>query len=212
MVETFEELITKHTRRELEDMALKIGIENLGGTKSQLAEAIIEAYKKAKPPAPKVEPLRPAVQEKPKEVQEKPKEVPLVIEQKKQPKAVPIKPLGTKGVMAKAAASDKFSKDAAKAGKDLRDEGLRNLKNGLAKFNSAVDAQTKENKDASFKFNGGVRQIQADSDRLASDMKANAKDIDNRSKKMVEDGVKRFQAGQAEFKGAISPDQGQRRG
>jgi len=66
MEETFEELITKHTRRELEEMALKVGVENLGGTKSQLAEAIVEASKKPKGPTLKVEPFRPPVVEKPK--------------------------------------------------------------------------------------------------------------------------------------------------
>ena len=33
-VETFDELVTKHTRRDLEELALKYGLENLGGTKS----------------------------------------------------------------------------------------------------------------------------------------------------------------------------------
>ena len=47
-IETFDELVTKHTRRELEELALKYGIENLGGTKSQLAEFIPGGYKEAK--------------------------------------------------------------------------------------------------------------------------------------------------------------------
>ena len=47
-IETFDELVTKHTRRELEELALKYGLENLGGTKSQLAEYILEAMKKQK--------------------------------------------------------------------------------------------------------------------------------------------------------------------
>ena len=47
-IETFDELVTKHTRRDLEELALKYGLESLGGTKSQLAEFIIEAMKKQK--------------------------------------------------------------------------------------------------------------------------------------------------------------------
>lgn len=47
MEETVEELVTKHTRRELEEMAVKLGIQSLGGTKAQLAESIIEARRRA---------------------------------------------------------------------------------------------------------------------------------------------------------------------
>jgi hypothetical protein len=46
--ETFDELVTKHTRRELEELALKYGVENLGGTKSQLADSILDAIKNRK--------------------------------------------------------------------------------------------------------------------------------------------------------------------
>ncbi len=49
MSETFEELVTNHTRRELEEMAMKLGVETLGGTKSQLAESILDASRKATP-------------------------------------------------------------------------------------------------------------------------------------------------------------------
>jgi len=73
--ETFDELVTKHTRRELEELALKYGVENLGGTKSQLADAILEAIKKQKD-QPKAA------------VQPRPKEAPMV--EKPKPTAKPV--------------------------------------------------------------------------------------------------------------------------
>ena len=90
MEETFDELVTKHTRRDLEEMALKYGVENFSGTKAQLADAILEAMKNQK--------------DQPKSViQASPKEA-LMVEKSKP--AAKLATVGKKGVMAKVAAID----------------------------------------------------------------------------------------------------------
>ena len=103
-IETFDELITKHTRRDLEELALKFGLENSGGTKSQLAESILEAMKKQKePPAstPQVSPIP----------QVSPKEAPMI--EKSKP-AAKVATVGKKGVMAKVTAKQQNRRDEAR--------------------------------------------------------------------------------------------------
>jgi len=122
MPETVEDLVTKHTRRELEELALKLGIDSLGGTKAQLAETIVEAMKKASqkepvkaaapvsavPPANfevgkvsmQKEPTKEPVKEIP--AAEKPKEIPAAEKPKiivpEKPKEKPKPSFGTRGV------------------------------------------------------------------------------------------------------------------
>jgi len=178
MEETFEELVTKHTRRELEEIALKCGVENLGGTKSQLAEAILEATKKQK------ESPKPATQEMPKVVQmvEKPKEspkpamqeMPKVVQTVEKPKISagrnpqPAK----KGVMAKISAINNKSGEFQKAGRQIREEGIREMTAGVREFQSAADTMSK--------------------------------DMANGARKMREDGLQRFNAGQADFRNDLN--------
>jgi len=119
------------------------------------------------------------------------------------PKAGPTKVVGTKGVMAKISTTDKFSKEAMKAGREMREEGIREMRKGIGEFNTMVNSQVKENLDAAVKFDGGVKEIHAQSQRMAGEMLEKAREIDSRSRKMVEDGIKRFEAGQADFKKAI---------
>jgi hypothetical protein len=120
-IETFDELVTKHTRRDLEELALKYGLENLGGTKSQLAEYILEAMKKQKEPpksTPHVSPKEASMIEKPKGA---------------------AKPagFGKKGVLAKANAIDNKAADLQKAGKEIRDEGIREMTKAVKEFQAA---------------------------------------------------------------------------
>ncbi len=168
--ETFDEMVTKHTRRELEDLALKYGVENLGGTKSQLAEFILEAMKKQKEP-PKPMPHA------------SPKEAPMIEKTKadviaKEPQMVekpkgPAKPVGfgKTGVLAKANAINNKATDLKKAGKDIRDEGIRNMTKSVKEFHAA-------------------------SNILSRNMHSEAQ-------KMIEDGQKRFDQAQMQFKRSI---------
>ena len=190
MSETFEELVTNHTRRELEEMAMRLGVEALGGTKSQLAESILDANRKA---TPKDE-AKPVSWEHPREatpMAEKPKA------------AAKAQILGKTGVMAKISAANKTAGELEKAGKEIREEGIRKMTNGIAKFNKVVDSQVKENKEAAAMLSSGVRALQAEANKMSGEMQEKSKDLHERSRKMLEDGIQKFEAGQADFKKSL---------
>ena len=190
MSETFEELVTNHTRRELEEMALKLGVGSLGGTKSQLAESILDASLKSTPKNV----AEPVYRERPREA------TPTVEKPKAAAKA---QFLGKTGVMAKISAANKTAGDLEKAGKEIRDEGIRKMTNGIAEFNKVVDSQVKENKEAAAMMNSGVLALQAEANKMSGEMREKSKDLHERSRKMLEDGIQKFEAGQADFKKSL---------
>jgi len=57
-------------------------------------------------------------------------------------------------------AEGKMAREFQKAGKSIRDEGCRNLQSGLAKFQSNLNAQIKENREAVSKLYTGAREMQ----------------------------------------------------
>jgi hypothetical protein len=59
-----------------------------------------------------------------------------------------------------ASSQEKMSRDFRKAGKNIRDEGCRNLQNGLAKFQRNLDSQIKENREAVSRLYSGARELQ----------------------------------------------------
>lgn len=189
MTETFEELVTNHTRRELEEMAMKLGVETLGGTKSQLAESILEVSRKA---APK-NVAEPVSWEHPREAApvEKPKA------------AAKAQFLGKTGVMAKISAANKTAGELEKAGKEIREDGIRKMNNGIAGFNKIVDSQVKENEEAAAMMSSGVLALQAEANKMSGEMREKSKDLRERSRKMLEDGIQKFEAGQADFKSSL---------
>lgn len=213
-IETFDELVTKHTRRELEELALKYGIENLGGTKSQLAEFILEAIKKQKAP-PKSPP------------QPSPKEA-AMIEKPKSPAKVEI--IGKHGVRAKAIAINNKSADLKKAGREIREEGIREMnksvkefqaegntlarnmrsearkmtEDGMKRFNQgqlqikqSIDAQIKENKEAISRVHAGTREIVVAQERKA-------REFQNAGRIIREEGCKNLQNGLAAFQSTVN--------
>ena len=151
-IETFDELMTKHTRRELEELALKYGIENLGGTKSQLAEYILETIKKQKEP-PKSTPQVSSIP------QVSPKEAPMI---EKSNSTTKVAMVGKKGVMAKVTAIN--SKTAE-------------MKQGIAVFQKSVAVQSKENREAAAKFNSGVKTLQKENHEAAAKIYSGARAI-----------------------------------
>jgi len=222
MEETFEELVTKHTRRELEEIALKYGVENLGGTKSQLAETILEAIKKQK------ESPKPAKQEKPQVVQmvEKPKI-----------SAGSSTQTAKNGIMAKISAINSKSSEFQTAGRQMREEGIREMNKGIREFHSSKDtmsknmatglrniaseakkmredglqrfnagqvafrndlnSQIKENSEAISRFNSGAREIKSATDQMAKDFQKAGKDI-------REDGIRNLQKGLNQFRSEVN--------
>ena len=219
MDETFEELVTKHTRRELEEMALNLGAENLGGTKSQLAEAILEAIKKQK------ESPKPAKQEMPKVVQmvDKPKV-----------STGSTMPHGKNGVMARISAINSKSSEFQTAGRQMREEGIRKMNKGVREFHSATDTmsknmatdlrniasdakamredglqrfnagqvafrndlnfQIKENSEAISKFNSGAREIKSATDQMSKDFQKAGKNIRDEGISNLQNGLRQFRS------------------
>lgn len=231
MEETFEELVTKHTRRELEEMAMNYGVENLGGTKSQLAEAIIETRKQKESP-------KPAEREMPKRVpmSERP-------EVKAEGAAKP-----KKGVMAKISAINSESSELQRAGREIRETGIHEMNDRVKEFQSAsdsmsrdiaarakkmtdegqqrfnanqaafkssldehkqklnadlatfkghLDAQIKENKEAAAKLDSGAREIRSATEKMAMDFQKAGKDI-------REEGCRNLQKGLNEFNSSVN--------
>jgi hypothetical protein len=55
---------------------------------------------------------------------------------------------------------EKMSREFQKAGKSIRDEGSRNLQNGVAKFQSNLNSQIKENREAVSRIYSSARELQ----------------------------------------------------
>lgn len=206
MEETFDELVTKHTRRELEEMALKYGVENLGGTKSQLADAILDAMKKYKDAS------KSAVLEKPK-IAEKPKMAERSVSH------------GKKGVMAKVAATEGKAAEFQKAGREIREEGIREMSKGVRELRSAtdkmsremksgankmledgrqrfnagqaefrrnLDAQIKENRESSTKFHAASGEIRSSTEKMSREFQKAGKDIRDEGCRNLQQGLNQF--------------------
>lgn len=213
-IETFDELVTKHTRRDLEELALKYGVENLGGTKSQLADAILEASKKQKdlPKSP---------------LQARPKEAPMV----EKPKNTAIQIVrGKKGVLAKTAAIHSKTAEMQRAGIAIREEGIRRMNKGVKEFNSAsdkmsremqanvrkmledgqrrfelgqaefkssLDSQIKDNHEAVARIHSGAREIRSSQEMMSKEFLKAGRDI-------RESGCRNLQSGLREFRGIVN--------
>jgi DNA anti-recombination protein RmuC len=194
--ETFDELVTKHTRRELEELALKYGVENLGGTKSQLADAILEAIKKQK--------------DRPKAaIQASPKEAPMV--EKPKP-AAKLAGVGKKGVMAKAAAMNSKATELHKAGTEIREQGIREMTQGVnaqikenreaaakiysgaREIQSQIDSQIKENHEAAAKIHSGAREIQSSQEKMSREFQKAGRDIRDFGYKNLQNGLNQFRS------------------
>jgi len=221
-IETFDELVTKHTRRELEELSLKYGIENLGGTKSQLAEFILEAMKKQKEP-PKSTPQ--AKQELPKFTPQVSLKEASMIEKPKS--AAKPADFGKKGVLAKANAIDNKAADLKKAGKDIRDEGIQEMTRAVKEFQAAgntlsrnmhskaqemiedgqkrfdqgqvqfkrsIDAQIKENSDATARLHSGARVIISSQEKMSREFQKAGKSIRDEGYRNLQNGLAKFQS------------------
>ena len=175
-VETFDELVTKHTRRELEELALKLGVENLGTTKSQLADAILEANKKQK--------------EMPKAIPASPKEAPMVEKPKSAAKSAV---RGTKGVKEFHSACDWMAREMQTDGRKMMEDGRQRLELGQAEFRRSTDAQVKENHDAVARMHSGAREMQASQEKMSRAFQKAGKDIRDSGYRNLQNGLKEFQ-------------------
>jgi hypothetical protein len=136
MTETGKELAAEHTRRELEEMAEKLGIGTIGiGTKVSLAEAIIKAEEKASAkemPKPNMEVKAPKVEVKAR-----------------------VKPaIGKKGVFAKRAAIEEA---VAVIGTGINAQ-IKENEEAVAVIGTGINAQIKENEEAVKALNKSIEE------------------------------------------------------
>lgn len=218
-IETFDELVTKHTRRDLEELALKYGLQNLGGTKSQLAEYILEAMKKQRD-MPKTEAAKP---ETPKATpQGSPKEAPMIEKTKSAAKSPGF---GKRGVLAKANAINNKAADFKKAGQEIRDQGIREMSQAVKEFQTAgsmmaknmhfeaqrmiedgnkrfnqgqiefkrsVDAQAKENRESISGMHSAAREMISSQEKMAREIQKAGKIIRDEGCRNLHKGLARF--------------------
>ncbi|MDI6655299.1 MAG: hypothetical protein QME59_05370 [Candidatus Hydrothermarchaeota archaeon] len=175
MAETVDELVAKHSRRELEKMAYELGVEDVTGLskypdKSTLAEALLKARKE-----------REGVVEKVRGVF-KPKAEKAELR------------IGKNGVFAKRVAIEVQAKENAEAVKKIDagvkdiqsaiktkageiDAGLKAINAGAKEIQKGIKAQAKENADAVAKIGTGVREIQSAMKEKAEKIRAGIEEM-----------------------------------
>ncbi len=145
MAETAEQFAAKHTRREIEEIAEKLGISTVGISKLKMAQAVTEARKKA-----------PAV------AKSRAKEA-------KAP-AKPVRAIGKHGVFAiqadmarKAADMESFASELLTSAMDMQIAGIMEMQKG-------INAQIRENEKGAAKMDSGVKDIRAGIEEIQADM------------------------------------------
>lgn len=170
---TAEELASRHTRRELEEMAEKFGIETIGiGTKVHLAEALIRAEESAR-------------------AKEKPKV--------EAPKVAASAKIEKKGVFAKRAAMDMQIKENEMAA-EMMGAGVKELQNNIEEMRSAMDEKTREMlKEGAAELRKGIHEMQKGVDTQIKENERAAAKMDTGIKK-VQKGIDEFGAEIREFR------------
>ena len=181
MEETVDELVSKHTRRELEEMALQTGVESLGGTKAQLAEMILEVKRAAKvEKSPPEETPAEALEAAPKEA---PKAAPKVTTKEARKDVPPA--LGKHGVHAKSQAIKSLSAELQAAGMAIREEGIAEMTKSVSAFRKDTDSQIAKNKKE-------VAKIQSSSDRMSKEFRRAGQDIRENGTREMRMAISRF--------------------
>ncbi|MFZ2410962.1 MAG: hypothetical protein WAW23_05290 [Candidatus Methanoperedens sp.] len=147
MAETAEQFAAKHTRREVEEIAEKLGINTVGISKLKIAGSVIEARKK---PAAKVTPR---------------------VKPVKEVKAFkPVKTIGKRGVFAKQADMEKKAGEIESFVSELHRSAMDMAHKGAMEMQKGINAQIKENEKAAVKMDSGVREIHAGIKEMQADM------------------------------------------
>ena len=186
MEETVDELVSKHTRRELEEMALQTGVESLGGTKAQLAEMILEVKRAAKvEKSPPEETPAEALEAAPKEA---PKAAPKVTTKEARKEVI----AGKHGVHAKSLAITSMGAELQAAGMAIREEGIAEMTKSVSAFRKDTDSQIAENKTAVANIHSSVRQMQSSSDRMSKEFRKAGQDIRDNGTREMRKAISRF--------------------
>jgi uncharacterized phage infection (PIP) family protein YhgE len=211
------EVLLKKTRNELDEIAVKLGINTAGLAKTKMAESIVEARKKA---AAKEIPKA----ETPKAAPPKFK-APLSVEVAKPKPKISI---GKTGVYAKCAAIDAqinenneavavievginelnigikglrsdMDKKAIKMHKDgasMLQQGFEEMTTGIKEKLNGIGVQIKANKKAASNMNASIKVL----NNGIKDMRS---DLDKKAKKMLKDGASNLQTGVKEMNNGI---------
>ncbi len=175
MAETAEQFAAKHTRREVEEIAEKLGINTVGISKLKIAGSVIEARKK---PAAKVTPR---------------------VKPVKEVKAFkPVKTIGKRGVFAKQADMEKKAGEIESFVSELHRSAMDMAHKGAMEMKKGINAQIKENEKAAVKMDSGVKEIHAGIKQMQADMDKKAADIQKGVREMHR-GVAEIQKGFTEF-------------
>ncbi len=106
MADTAEQFAAKHTRREIEEMAEKLGLSTVGISKLKMAQAVTEARKKA-----------PAV------AKSRAKEA--------KAQAKPVRAIGKHGVFAMQADMESFASELLTSAMDMQKAGIMEMQKGI---------------------------------------------------------------------------------
>jgi len=91
------------------------------------------------------------------------------------------------------AAMDKKSRGMQKAGKDLRDQGIREMRRAVGQFNKDLDGQIKGNRESVSRMHSGAGEIRSSMDKMSRNFQKAGKDL-------REHGAREMQKGLAQFK------------
>ncbi|MGB9901626.1 hypothetical protein [Methanothrix sp.] len=170
-------------------MAVQLGIQNLGGTKAQLAESIIEARRKDQPPIAEIPTTE--VQLKPEER----KDVPA--------RAAEVKPAVSaeipstvqgRGVRARQEAMRRKSAELRSAGVAIRDEGVSRMAKSVNALKKSIEEQATENKKGIAKIRTGVRQMKLSINKTSDELRKSGERIREEGAKELDEGLRRFRA------------------
>ncbi len=165
-METAEDLVAKHTRRELEDMAEKLGISTMGVSKAVIAGAILETRKKTSIKAPGQMIGKKGVFAK---------RAAIDAQMKENEAAAAKMELGIKEVHKSVRefhkSIDAQVKENEKAAAKM-DSGVKEVHKGIREFHKSIDAQVKENEKAAAKMDSGVKEMHKGIDEVGNSFRA----------------------------------------
>ncbi len=149
MTEMAEKLASKHTRREIEEMAEKLGIDTIGVSKLKLSESIIEAKKKLS-----------------------------AAEKTKTKAKVESRPVQSKtGVFAlkvdigkKVTEIDSFASELQTNAMEMQAKGIVEMQKGVIEMQKGINAQISENEKGAAKMRTGVKELQKGIAQMRADI------------------------------------------
>ncbi|MGD9911989.1 hypothetical protein [Methanothrix sp.] len=170
-------------------MAVKLGIQSLGGTKAQLAESIVEARRRAQPQI--AESGTAEVQVKPEEQKGVPEKA-AEVKPQVSPEVPPVVP--GKGVRARQEAMRRKSSELRSAGVAIREEGVSRMAKSVNALKKSIEGQVTENKKGIAKIRTGVRQMKLSINKTSDELRKSGERIREEGARELNEGLRRFRA------------------